>query len=210
LIPICHTLESTPPKVRIDCQTPSRPNTSPVFKIFEPFGPSGFLISWRFWAIGVEKLLTNAGLINTVMRFVLICITAKYFATAIPFALICVYLIQRYYLRTSRQLRFLDIEAKAPLYSQFIETLDGLPTIRAFGWQHSLQRRNHRLLDTSQKPFYLLACIQLWLTFTLDILTAVLAILVVVLAVSIKDSTTGGDAGVALVNVLSTNQVLAM
>jgi ABC-type multidrug transport system fused ATPase/permease subunit len=104
----------------------------------------------------------------------------------------------------------LDIEAKAPLYSQFIKTLDGLATIRAFGWEHSLQRRNHELLDTSQKRVYLLGCIQLWLTFTLDILTATLAILVVILVVAIKDSTTGGDAGVALVNVTSTNSVLAM
>jgi ATP-binding cassette subfamily C (CFTR/MRP) protein 1 len=104
----------------------------------------------------------------------------------------------------------LDNEAKAPLYSQFIETLNGLATIRAFGWQHALQRRNHELLDVSQQPFYLLACIQPWLTFTLDILIAVLAIWVVVLAVSIRKSTTGSDAGVALVNVASTNQVLGM
>lgn len=144
------------------------------------------------------------------MRVALVCITAKYFAIALPFAFLTIYVIQRYYLCTSRQVRLLDIEAKAPLYSQFIETLDGLATIRAFGWQLALQRRNHELLDTSQKPFYLLACIQLWLTFTLDILTAVLAVLVVVLAVSIRNSTTGGDAGVALVNVVNTNQVLAM
>jgi ABC-type multidrug transport system fused ATPase/permease subunit len=157
-----------------------------------------------------RRLLTREGLLTTVMRVILVCITAKYFAIALPFALASVYVAQRYYLRTSRQLRLLDIEAKAPLYSQFIETLDGLATIRAFGWQHSLQRRNHELLDTSQKPYYLLACIQLWLTFTLDILTAVLAILVVVLAVATRDSATGGDIGVALVNVVSTNQVLAM
>lgn len=108
----------------------------------------------------MKILLTRAGLVTTVMRVILVCITAKYFAIALPFALVSVYLIQRYYLRTSRQLRLLDIEAKAPLYSQFIETLGGLATIRAFGWQHALQRRNHELLDTSQKPFYLLACIQ--------------------------------------------------
>ena len=126
---------------------------------------------------------------------ILVCITAKYFAKALPFALVSAYFTQRYYLRTSRQLRLLDTEAKAPLYSQFIETLDGLATIRAFGWQHSLQRRNHELLDTSQKPSYLLACIQLWLTFTLDTLTAALAILVVVIIVATRNSTTGGDTG---------------
>ncbi len=42
-------------------------------------------------------------------------------------------------------------------------------------------------------------------SFVLDILTAVLAITVVVLAVALRDTTTGGEAGVALVNVISRN-----
>jgi len=31
-------------------------------------------------------------------------------------------------------MRLLDLEAKSPLYSHFIESLAGLVTIRAFGW----------------------------------------------------------------------------
>jgi ATP-binding cassette subfamily C (CFTR/MRP) protein 1 len=133
------------------------------------------------------------------MRVIIICVTAKYFAATIPFGLAAVYLIQRCYLRTSRQLRHLDIEAKAPLYSHFLETLNGLATIRAYGWQ-----------DALQKPFYLLACIQKWLALVLNMLTGVLAIIVVILAVTLRDTTTGGEAGVALVNVISMNQALAI
>lgn len=33
-----------------------------------------------------------------------------------------IFVIQSYYLRTSRQARLLDIEAKGPLYIHFIET----------------------------------------------------------------------------------------
>jgi ABC-type multidrug transport system fused ATPase/permease subunit len=101
----------------------------------------------------LEKSLTKTGLLTTIMRIILVCITAKYFAIALPFALVSVYLTQRYYLRTSRQVRLLDIEAIDPLFSQFIETLDGLATIRAFGWQHALQKLNYELLDTSQKRY---------------------------------------------------------
>jgi ABC-type multidrug transport system fused ATPase/permease subunit len=143
------------------------------------------------------------------MRIIIVCVTAKYFAATVPFTLAAVYFIQRYYLRTSRQLRLLDIEAKAPLYSHFIETLHGLATIRAYGWQSAMQRQNHELMDAAQKPFYLLACIQRWLAFVLDILTAVLTILVVTFAVTLRSSTNGGDTGVALVNVVNTNQALA-
>lgn len=144
------------------------------------------------------------------MRVIIVCVTAKFFAVTIPFGLAVVYFIQVYYLRTSRQLRLLDIEAKAPLYTQFIETLNGLATIRAYGWQRALKTQNHDLMDAAQKPFYLLACIQQWLGFVLDVLTGVLAIIVVVLAVTLRSSTSGDDTAVALVNVVSMNQALAM
>ncbi|KAI9744667.1 MAG: hypothetical protein M1818_002196 [Claussenomyces sp. TS43310] len=120
-----------------------------------------------------------------------------------------VYIIQKGYLRTSRQLRHLDLEAKAPIYTLFVETLDGLATIRAFGWQSHLKRRNHMLLDGAQKPFYLLNCIQRWLAFVLDMLLTGVSVLVVVFAVKFRNQTSGGSTGVALVNVLTCHQHLA-
>ncbi|KAI9044363.1 P-loop containing nucleoside triphosphate hydrolase protein [Aspergillus affinis] len=65
----------------------------------------------------------------------LIATGSAYMAITIPLALAVLYVLQKIYLKTSRQLRYLDLEAKSPLYSHFVETLDGLPTIRAFGWQ---------------------------------------------------------------------------
>ncbi|EHK99656.1 putative Metal resistance protein YCF1 [Glarea lozoyensis 74030] len=66
----------------------------------------------------------------------------------------------KFYLRTSRQLRLLDLEAKSPLYTQFMESLSGLATIRAFGWRNALEKHNSEMLDQSQKPFYLLFAVQ--------------------------------------------------
>ncbi|KAJ5908187.1 ABC transporter [Penicillium taxi] len=45
------------------------------------------------------------------------------------------YPLLRFYLHTSRQIRHLDLEAKSPLFSSFLETSKGITTIRAFGWQ---------------------------------------------------------------------------
>jgi len=158
------------------------------------------------------------GIINTVegiaivlLRLIVVCITAKYISATIPLTALVVYLIQRYYLRTSRQLRILDIEAKAPLYSHFLETLNGLATIRAFGWEGNFKARAHTILDESQKPYYLLACIQRWLTFVLDCLSGMLGLLIVVLAVMLKGKggMSPGETGVALINVMSFNAALA-
>lgn len=61
-----------------------------------------------------------------------------------------VWTIQAFYLRTSRQVRLLDLEAKAPLYAQFLETTEGLTTIRALHWQQGFADQNAELLDKSQ------------------------------------------------------------
>ncbi|EZF31198.1 hypothetical protein H101_05181 [Trichophyton interdigitale H6] len=95
------------------------------------------------------------------------------------------YMMQNFYLRTSRQLRLLELEAKSPLYSNFLENLNGLSTLRAFGWTAQALETNYRLLDESQKPIYLLYMIQRWLTFVLDVTVAFLAAIIVALAVTL-------------------------
>ena len=140
---------------------------------------------------------------------ILIATGARYIGLLIPFCLIAIWAIQKFYLRTSRQLRFVDLETKSPLYSHFLETLEGLRTIRAFGWQEAFAQRNMALLDASQKPFYLLYCIQRWLNLVLDLLVAALAVILMTMAVKLTALTSGGALGVALVNVLSFNQSLS-
>ena len=128
----------------------------------------------------------------------------------IPFVLVFIYFLQNVYLRTSRQLRFIDLEAKSPLYSHFLETLDGLSTIRALGWGDHFSETNIRRLDTSQRPYYLLYCIQRWLNLVLDLLVAALAVIVVALAIQLRATTSAGLLGIALNNVLAFNQSLSL
>lgn len=76
-------------------------------------------------------------------------------------------------------MRHLDLEAKSPLYRQFTETMNGVITIRAFGWKSAFLQENHKLLDYSQKPYYLLFCIQRWLAVVMDLFVAGIAIVLV-------------------------------
>ncbi|KAI1878317.1 uncharacterized protein JN550_000499 [Neoarthrinium moseri] len=82
---------------------------------------------------------------------------ADYAAVVIPFLFVAVYLVQHFYLRTSRQMRHLDLEAKSPLYTQFSETAAGVQHIRAFSWQSETLSESFGLLDFSQKPYYLIS-----------------------------------------------------
>ena len=150
-------------------------------------------------------------LFNTVTVLViagLISVSASYFLATVPFTILALYAIQKYYLRTSRQLRLLDLEAKAPLYSHFQETLSGLASIRAFGWVEKFSEHNMKLLDESQRPLYLLFCIQRWLSVVLDLLVAALATILMIIVVTLRHKISPGLVGLGLLNVISFNSSL--
>ncbi|EMD95327.1 hypothetical protein COCHEDRAFT_112393 [Bipolaris maydis C5] len=154
----------------------------------------------------LAALNTFATFVLCVGQMALIAVSAPYAAIAFPIVAISVYFIQKFYLRTSRQLRFLDLEAKSPLYTQFSEILEGLPTIRAFGWQEYVEKKAKTLLDRSQRPFYLLFAIQRWLTLVLDLLVAAIATILIILVVTLRGKLSAGYVGVALLNVVLFSQ----
>jgi ATP-binding cassette subfamily C (CFTR/MRP) protein 1 len=126
----------------------------------------------------------------------------------LPIYCFFIYIIQKVYLRTSRQLRYLELESRSAVYSSFLETVEGLVTIRAFGWQQSYLERNTRSLDLSQRAFYLFLCLQRWLNVTLDLAVAFIAIMVISLAVFYSTDDASADVGIALNMVLVTNTTL--
>jgi ATP-binding cassette subfamily C (CFTR/MRP) protein 1 len=141
------------------------------------------------------------------MGAVIIVSSLAYMAAVIPFAMAFLYGLQLFYLRTSRQLRYMDLEAKSPLYTQLLETVQGISTIRSFGWTSVTMSNSFKLLDISQRPFYLLRCIQQWLQLVLDLFVSGMAVLFVGIAVS-TSSTSAGSVGLALLNILTLNQSL--
>lgn len=144
---------------------------------------------------------TVSQFLSVIVSAVLVFIGSGYVIAVLPLCILALGLIQVYYLQTSRQLRLLDIEAKAPLFSQFLETVNGVACIRAYGWSEEYTEQNYKALNRSQKPYYLLWCIQRWLTLVLDLLNAGVATLVVALATNLEGGSTG-FLGVALFNIV--------
>ncbi|KAB8206354.1 P-loop containing nucleoside triphosphate hydrolase protein [Aspergillus parasiticus] len=148
------------------------------------------------------------GLALCVVKLVVLCVMGKYLAISLPFLIGTIMIIQRIYLRTCRQLRLLDIEAKSPLYSQFLETLKGLSVIRAFAWESRLHHLFEENMNYSQRPFYMLLSVQQWLIIVLDLVLAGMAVILVAITTSLRDKFTPGEIGVALNLVLTFNQSL--
>lgn len=120
--------------------------------------------------------------------------------------LLVLFFLQKFYLRTSRQMRLLDLEAKSPLYSHFISSFSGLTSLRAYGWTKLAEAENLHYLDDSQRPFYLLRCVQRWLTMVLNLIVAGLAVLLVGISIALKDSIDPGLLGVALTSIMGIGQ----
>lgn len=133
---------------------------------------------------------------------------AQYAGLIIPFTILVIYLLQLFYLRTSRQLRILDLEAKTPLYTKLSETNMGIEHIRAFGWQEKTLNDTLDALDYSQKSFYYMFCIQRWLSVVLDLYTAAVATILVTMALTWKQTSSQPGLGLALVGCLDYSVVM--
>ncbi|CAG1973904.1 unnamed protein product [Fusarium graminearum] len=147
-------------------------------------------------------------LLNTVIQIfdvfamaVVVAVGAPWLAIAYPVVFSIIYMLQMFYLRTSRQLRLLDLEAKSPLYAHFLDTIRGIATVRAQKLRDQEILFNQDLLNLSQRPAYLLAMAQRFLATFLNLIVMVLAVGVV--AISTQLRTNSGFAGSSLVTLMS-------
>ncbi|KAF6823826.1 multidrug resistance-associated protein 1 [Colletotrichum musicola] len=125
-----------------------------------------------------------------IMSVILMSVFSGYFAAAlVPFVALC-WLLQKFYVRTSRQVRLPVHGAGLRVGPRFIE-------------------RYLDLLDASQRPFYLLFCIQRWLGLVLDLMTAVLVTVMILLVMKLRAQLSAQYVALALVKVMSFGQSLA-
>ncbi|KAH7418359.1 ABC transporter [Cadophora sp. MPI-SDFR-AT-0126] len=143
---------------------------------------------------------------NAIGQAVVIAVSSAWLAVSYPLFIATLLAVQRVYLPTSKRLRILDLEAKTPLYTNFLDTLHSLPTIRAFGWFPQQQARNNFLLDRSQRPSYLLAMAQQWLMFIMNLIVAILAVILVAMATQLRSN--AGSVGAGFVTLMSLGSAL--
>ncbi|XWW94212.1 hypothetical protein V2A60_002155 [Cordyceps javanica] len=128
---------------------------------------------------------------------------ATYAAAIIPFFVVLTAAVQQYYLRTSRQLRVLELETARDMVRHLTETAHGVEHIRAFGSQADAAGRFAAAFGVTQRPLYFLACVQQWLEGVLDLSTGVAAVVVVALAVKFPDTATASSMGLSMMSLIS-------
>ena len=104
------------------------------------------------------------------------------------------YLPNRYYLATSRELQRLNAVSRSPILSWFSESLSGLSTIRAFGQQAIFTEINERRVDRNQMCYLPSTTVNRWLAVRLEFIGASIIFISSLLAVGTL-ITSGVDAG---------------
>lgn len=124
-------------------------------------------------------------------------ITPGFLGAAVVISVIY-FLLGRFYLRSSRDLKRLESVQRSPLYQQFGETLTGITTIRAYGDEKRFIRDNTHRVDTYNRPFIYLWAANRWLSFRVDVVGDLVAFFAGMFVIFSIGNIDAGSAGLSL------------
>ncbi|KAF1850923.1 multidrug resistance-associated protein 1 [Cucurbitaria berberidis CBS 394.84] len=129
--------------------------------------------------------------------FTLVIISAStpiFVALILPLGALYLY-IQRYYLRTSRELKRLDSVSRSPIYAHFQESLSGMSTIRAYHQQKRFELENEWRVDANLRAYYPSISANRWLAVRLELIGSVIILAAAGFAIISVTSHSGLSAG---------------
>lgn len=109
--------------------------------------------------------------------------------------------IQRYYLRTSRELKRLDSVSRSPIYAHFQESLGGTSTIRAYRQQERFEHENEWRVDANLRAYFPSISANRWLALRLEFIGAIVILAAAgfaIIAVATGTPLSSGMVGLAM------------
>ena len=122
--------------------------------------------------------------------------TPVFIVLIVPLTAVYLY-IQRYYLRTSRELKRLDSVSRSPIYAHFQESLGGITTIRAYRQQERFSRENEWRVDANLRAYFPSISANRWLAVRLEFIGSF--IIFAAAGFAIISITTGGGLSAGMV-----------
>ncbi|KAG4028259.1 hypothetical protein MFRU_023g00940 [Monilinia fructicola] len=136
--------------------------------------------------------------------------TPAFIALIIPLSGVY-YWVQRYYLRTSRELKRLDSVSRSPIYAHFQESLGGIGTIRAYRQQKRFTQENEWRVDANLRAYFPSINSNRWLAVRLEFLGSLIILAaagLAIVAVSTGSKLSSGSVGLAMSYALQITQSL--
>nr|QCO93576.1 ATP-binding cassette subfamily C member 5 [Chilo suppressalis] len=139
--------------------------------------------------------------------FVISLSTPIFLAIVLPIGVVY-YIIQRFYVATSRQLKRLESVSRSPIYSHFGESITGASTIRAYGVTQRFVEESERGVDHNQTCYYPSCIANRWLAVRLEMMGNLIIFFSALFAVLNRDTVNPGLVGLSVSYALQITQTL--
>ncbi|CAB3223722.1 unnamed protein product [Arctia plantaginis] len=139
--------------------------------------------------------------------FVISFSTPIFLAVVVPIGVLY-YIIQRFYVATSRQLKRLESVSRSPIYSHFGESITGASTIRAYGVAERFIKESERGVDHNQCCYYPSCIANRWLAVRLEMMGNFIIFFSAMFAVYSRETISPGLVGLSVSYALQITQTL--
>ncbi|CDF38271.1 unnamed protein product [Chondrus crispus] len=180
-------------------------DTTPIGRIISRFSRDVSVLDELLPQFFQQMLST---VLNLIASYVFIgTILPIFFAAAIPITILY-FALQRFFNRTSVELKRLDAISKSPIYAHFSETLGGLSTLRAYGKQDKSRAENMKMIDINQRAYFAWLAANRWFSLYLEFAGSLLIFATAVFSVTAPDSVSSGNIGLSLTYALQVTGIL--
>ncbi|KAK9448070.1 P-loop containing nucleoside triphosphate hydrolase protein [Limtongia smithiae] len=108
------------------------------------------------------------------------------------------FLINVFYLQSSRELKRMQSVTRSPIYQHFGETLVGVSTIRAYGYEQRFIADSMHKVDTNTRPYWLMWALNRWMCVRTDITGGLVSFFAGVFILMSRNTINSGLAGLIL------------
>ncbi|KAI1286762.1 Multidrug resistance-associated protein 1 [Halotydeus destructor] len=147
---------------------------------------------------------------KAIVTFSIISVQTPFFLLPLIPLGILYYVVQRYYIMTSRQLRRLASTSKSPVFSHFAETVSGTTSIRAFQVENEFNVECDRKNDINNATNILATGATRWLSIRLEFLGNTIVLLAALFAVFSRGDIEASTVGLSLSYALTATSTLSM
>jgi ATP-binding cassette, subfamily C (CFTR/MRP), member 1 len=139
----------------------------------------------------------------TLTTVILVCIEIPYYIIVASLLIIGFALMQWYATPAVKTVKSFVQKTNSPIFSHVSETLHGISIVRAFGATPRFLRDNLNIIDRNHKAQFNADHVNLWISFWLDLLAALLMLATVLFVVGI-DTIGAAGGGLAISNSIQT------
>lgn len=170
-------------------------DTTPMGRILNRFSKD---IDTADTVLGMSIRMAMMTFFSTVVSFAIIGYETPYVLLAIIPLGVVYYIVQRYYISTSRQLRRIQSNARSPVIGHFTETLSGASNIRAYGMSDVFIHESNTRVDIHHNTTFESTVANRWLSTRLEFLGYTIVLIDSLFVIFMRGSISPGMAGLTL------------